>query len=170
MNRLRRQAEQAATSPFRLWLLNQGLLRRVPFNKPHGLKLVHIGTDELTVQVRNRTVNQNHIKSIHACLLATLCEYVTGLGLLLHLDPKHYRIILKRIEMTYLFQAKMDVRASFKLDQDTFNQEVLLPLSKEGVLFKTFSIAVKDVAGNHICTGTIEWQIKAWDKVRVRPS
>lgn len=166
MNRLRQQIDKARNSRFRLWLLNQGLLRIVPFNKPHGLRLSHIGEDELTVSARNVRANQNHIKGIHACLLATLCEYVSGLSLLMHLDPKVYRILLKSIEMQYHYQAKMDVRATCKLDQDALKEEVAGPLAD--AVLKTFQIAVMDTDNNHICTGTIQWQIKNWDKLRLK--
>lgn len=168
MNRLKLQIDKARHSAFRLWLLNQGLLRVVPFNRPHGLKLVYIGEEELTIRARNSRVNQNHIKGIHACLLATLCEYVTGLSLLRHLDPEAYRIILKGIDMQYHYQAKMDVNATCKLDQHTLKTEVLVPLQEMGVILKTFQIAVRDTDDNHICTGTIQWQVKSWDKVRLK--
>jgi hypothetical protein len=120
MNQLARQFEKANRSGFRLWLLNIGLLRVVPFNRPHGIKISEISSDSITVKAKNKKPNQNHIKGIHACLLATLCEYVSGLNLLLQLDPKEYRIILKNIQMTYHYQAKTDVSATFGIPKAFF--------------------------------------------------
>lgn len=168
MNKLQVQFEKAQHSPFRLWLLNTVLLRTVPFNKPHALKVTRINDGEITITARNIRPNQNHIKGIHACLLATLCEYVSGLSLLLQLDPKVYRIILKSIRMTYHYQAKQDVYVSFKLDREEFEREIIRPLHTAEAIFKEFPIEIYDKERNHICTGLINWQIKSWKNVRLK--
>jgi len=166
MNTLARQLEKAARGGFRLWLLNAGLLRTVPFNRPHGIKVTDIGQNSLVVRAKNVRSNRNHIKGIHACLLATLCEYVCGLSLLRRLDPKEYRIILKQIGMTYHYQAKQAVQAAFSIDDIYFETEIRLPLEREEAIFREFAVEVHDEAGNHICTGLIRWQIKSWKKVK----
>jgi len=168
MNRLQQQVAKARHSAFQLWLLNMGLLRTVPFNKPHGLKVTRIGDDSLTITARNVRSNRNHIKGIHACLLATLCEYVSGLSLLLKLDPAAYRIILKNIHMTYHYQAKKDVSVTFSLPESDFARDVLQPLKQAEAIFKEFPVEVYDMEGNHICTGLINWQIKSWKHVRTK--
>lgn len=168
MNRLQQQVQKAKNSKFHLWLLNTVLLRTVPFNKPHGLKVFTIGEDEITIVAQNIRPNQNHIKGIHACLLATLCEYVSGLSLLLKLDPKEYRIILKNINMTYHYQAKTNVHVTFALPQLMFEKEVLKPLENAEAIFKEFEIDVYDEQENHICTGLINWQIKSWKNVKTK--
>jgi acyl-coenzyme A thioesterase PaaI-like protein len=163
---LKQQFDKARKSSFRLWLLNIGLLRVVPFNKPHGIKVVEINENGILVKAKNTRNNQNHIKGIHACLLATLCEYVSGLSLLTVLNPKEYRIILKNIHMTYHYQAKADVFATFGLTDEFLNEAILNPLQQEAAIFKEFTIEVYDEAKNHICTGLINWQIKAWKNVK----
>jgi acyl-coenzyme A thioesterase PaaI-like protein len=166
MNPLAKQFEKAAHSKFRLWLLNAGLLRIVPFNKPHAIKIVAIEKDGLTIRATNIKSNRNHIKGIHACLLATLCEYVSGLNLLLELNPKEYRIILKNIQMTYHYQAKSGVYATFGLTKDFLEQQIIVPLQQETAIFKEFTVEVYDEAKHHICTGLINWQIKSWKNVK----
>ena len=151
-----------------MWLLNVVLLRTVPFNKPHRIKVIHIGNDELTMRVKNIKPNQNHIRGIHACLLATLCEYVSGLSLLLHFSAKDYRIILKTIHMTYHYQAKTAVYVKFKISKDQIENEILAPLKNQDAIFKEFSVEVYDEEKNHICTGLINWQIKSWNKVKMK--
>ena len=168
MNRLQAQFKKAEHSAFRLWLLNAVLLRTVPFNKPHALKVSRIKEGEITVTARNIRPNRNHIKGIHACLLATLCEYVSGLSLLLQLDPKQYRIILKKIRITYHYQAKQDVSVSFKLSREDFEQHIIVPLRAQDAIFKEFPVEVYDNDGHHICTGLINWQIKAWKDVKLK--
>ncbi len=168
MDKLNSLVQKAKHSKFYLWLLNVILLKAVPFNKPHGLKVTHIGDNELTITVYNVKNNHNHIKGIHACLLATLCEYVSGLSLLLHFSPKEYRIILKTIHMTYHYQAKSAVHVTFKISKQQIEEEILLPLKTQDAIFKEFAVEVYDNEKNHICTGLINWQIKAWKNVKTK--
>ncbi len=168
MNRLQQQVDKARHSGFQLWLLNMVLLRTVPFNRPHGLRVTRIADDGITITARNKKPNQNHIKGIHACLLATLCEYVSGLNLLLKLDPQSYRIILKNIHMTYHYQARKDVSVTFHISDDFCNKEIIVPLSTTEAIFKEFAVEVYDTERNHICTGLINWQIKAWKNVKTK--
>lgn len=165
LNFLIRKAEH---SKFYLWLFNKLLGRLVPFNRPHRLKIVKISKDELRVSVENTRQNRNHIGSIHACLLATLCEYVSGLNLLLHFSPQAYRIILKNIHMTYHYQAKTRVYAAFKLSDEETRREILDPLQAQDAVFKELPVEVYDEQNNHICTGLINWQIKLWKNVKTK--
>ena len=170
MSRLTALAKKAQTSSFSLWLLNTVLLRTVPFNKPHGLKITALTDDEVTITAFNKRSNQNHIKGIHACLLATLCEYVSGLSLTMHLPANEYRIILKTIHMTYHYQAKMDVAVKFKLSAEEVEKTILTPLKTEEAIFREYTVDAYDTANNHICTGLINWQIKAWKNAKMKVS
>jgi acyl-coenzyme A thioesterase PaaI-like protein len=167
MDKLNALVQKARHSKFYLWVLNFMLLRMVPFNNPHKLKIQTIADDGITMFAANTKNNRNHIKGIHACLLATLCEYVTGLTLLTHLSPKEYRIILKNIHMTYHFQAKTDVFVKFTISSEE-KQNILSSLQKEEAIFKEYAVDVYDVNKNHICTGLINWQIKAWKNVKTQ--
>ncbi len=167
MDKLNALVQKARHSKFYLWVLNFMLLRMVPFNNPHKLKIQTIADDGIIMFVANTKNNRNHIKGIHACLLATLCEYVTGLTLLTHLSPKEYRIILKNIHMTYHFQAKTDVFVKFTISSAE-KQNILSSLQKEEAIFKEYAVDVYDVNKNHICTGLINWQIKAWKNVKTQ--
>jgi len=168
MDKLNSFIQKARHSGFYLWLLNVVLLRRVPFNKPHNIRVTHVGENELTMSAKNTKPNRNHIQGIHACLLATLCEYVSGLSLLLHFSPKEYRIILKTIHMTYHYQAKKAVFVKFKISNEQIENEILLPLKTQEAVFKEFAVEVYDTDKNHICTGLINWQIKAWKNVKMK--
>lgn len=94
MNKLNRLVAKAEKSSFYLWVLNVIAGRFVPFNKPHTFSIKHITSNSIHIELPYKKVNLNHIKGIHACALATLCEYCTGTVLLLSLDPSMYRIIL----------------------------------------------------------------------------
>lgn len=168
MNDLNKLVKKAQYSKFYLWILNFVLLRKVPFNRPHKIKIKSISNNEVTMSARNSRNNQNHIRGIHACLLATLCEYVSGFSLLLHLSPKEYRIILKNIHITYHYQAKSAVSVKFILSAGQVNESILIPLKNEEAVFKEFTVDAYDESNNHICTGLINWQIKAWKNVKVK--
>ena len=166
MKELNALVQKAKHSVFYLWLLNAMLLRTVPFNKPHRLKILQVNEEGLTIGAVNKRFNQNHIKGIHACLLATLCEYASGLSLLIHLSPKEYRIILKNIHMTYHYQAKKNVQVVFKLMKAEVQTQFAIPLQSQEAIFHEFKVEVFDTDANHICTGLINWQIKAWKFVK----
>ncbi len=168
MDKLNALVQKAKNSKFYLWVLNVMLLKTVPFNKPHQLKVTHIGDDSITITARNKRYNQNHIKGIHACLLATLCEYASGLSLLLHLSPKEYRIILKTIHMTYHYQAKSDVHVTFKLTKQQVETDFVNPLKNTDALFHEFKVEAFDTENHLICTGLINWQVKAWKSVKMK--
>jgi acyl-coenzyme A thioesterase PaaI-like protein len=168
MDKLNALVHKAQSSKFYLWVLNFMLLRIVPFNKPHRLKVISIGNEELVIEAANKSYNQNHIKGIHACLLATLCEYASGLGLLLKLSTTDYRIILKSIHMTYHYQAKTNVQVTFKLTEQEVENNFRIPLRSADAIFHEFKVEVYDVDKNHICTGLINWQIKAWKNVKLK--
>ena len=103
---------------------------------------------------------------MHACALATLCEYACGIGLMTKLDPKQYRIILKEIKLDYHNQGKSDVYADFKMDDQLLETEILTPLATRGTIVKTYTIRAMDIHQKLICTGEITWQLKSWDKVK----
>ncbi len=168
MNKLQNQLLKARHSSWNLWLLNWGLWRMVPFNRPHRLKITEITDHGLTISARNIRSNQNHIRGIHACLLATLCEYASGLCLLSQLSPEDYRIILKSIRMTYHYQAKQNVEVTFVITPEQMEEWILAPLKKEDKVFHEFAVEVYDTDKHHICTGNVNWQIKSWKNVKTK--
>ncbi len=160
--------DRSGKSPFYLWLLNQVIRRAVPFNAAHGFRILSIRPGAATVMLPYWKSNMNHIRGIHACALATLCEFTTGLSIVSKLGETQYRFILKNLSVEYHYQAKMNVIAVCELNQDYLDQKIIRPLLQEDAVFVKFEIQVRDVSGNHICTGITEWQIKKWEKVNVK--
>ena len=99
-------------------LLNLGLNRLVPFNKPHGIKVMEISDHHLKTIVPYKRANFNHIRGIHACALATISEFTTGFLLLTKLDPKKYRLIMQSLHMDYYYQAKMNCFGEFAITEE----------------------------------------------------
>ena len=159
---------QAKTSSFYLWLLNWGLSRKVPFNRPHGFRILKLGEDDIETLLPFKTLNLNHIKSLHACALATVSEFSTGAFLLSKLDPARYRLILKELKMEYHYQGKTAAKCRFGLSGDEINKMILKPLeSGDSVLVECIAKTF-DNQENHLATGNVTWQIKDWSKVKTK--
>lgn len=158
----------ARKSGFFLFLLNWQLFRLVPFNAPHGFKILRLDEDEVTTVVPFKKVNLNHVRSLHACALATASEFTTGLALLQKLNGKKYRIILKELRMEYHFQGKTEAKGDFKVTQEWLDQYVLNPLKSSDSVVVPCTVLLFDTHGNKLSTGTVHWQIKPWEKVRTK--
>lgn len=160
--------ERAKTSKRHLAILNFGLARMIPFNKPHGFKIIELGDGLVKVKIPYKRVNFNHIKGIHACALATASEYSTGLVLLNRLGQKSYRIIMQKMEMNYHYQAKMDTIVTYELTEEWLNSNILEPLKTKESHVANCEVKSYDIQGNHLTTGNIYWQIKPWSKVKTK--
>ena len=168
MDKLNWLISKTERSGFFLWLLNAITARFVPFNKSHHLRIKYITNQSIIVELPYKKANLNHIKGIHACALATLCEYSTGVVLLTSTDSKLYRVILKNIHMTYHYQAKTAVTAKFELTKEWIDKNIIEPLKTKDAIFSELTVEVYDIANNHICTGLINWQIKLWKNVKTQ--
>lgn len=154
----------------RLWLfiLNGVLGRMIPFNRPHRFRVLEVGGDFVRTAGPYRRGNHNHIKGIHACGIATVAEFSSGLLLLSKLNPSKYRLIMSRLDIEYLYQAKTAIVAETVLDDTRLRAEILEPLTRDDSLLKTLQTTVVDQQGNLVAQADITWQIKPWSKVRTR--
>ncbi len=159
---------KAQHSSFYLWLLNMGLNSKIPFNKPHGFKIIEVKDDILKILLPYRKSNFNHIKGIHACALATVSEFTTGFLMISRIDPKKYRIILKTLEMEYHYQGKMDAIAVFTISENWLEENIYKPLQDNDSTVVICEVKIHDKQGNHLSTGKVHWQVKSWDKVRTK--
>ena len=160
--------QKAKHSSFYLKLLNWSLTRMIPFNKPHGFRVVEIGDYRLKTLMPYRKSNFNHIRGLHACGLATISEFTTGFLLLSSLDMKKYRIIMQRMEMNYHYQGKMDATAEFIISKEWLEEQVIKPLQTHETVVVPCEVKIHDIKGNHLTTGTIFWQFKDWAKVKTK--
>ena len=140
----------------------------IPFNKPHGFKVLKIGDGYLKTMIPYKRINFNHIRGLHACGLATISEFTTGFLLVSKLDGSKFRLIMQRLEMDYHYQGKMDATAEFAADEAWFQQNIYGPLKQQDAVVVICEVKIHDVTGNHLTTGKVHWQIKNWDKVRTK--
>lgn len=145
--------------------LNTVLAWGIPFNRPHRLKIMHLSEHRAEVAIPFSRRNLNHIKGIHACCLATGAEFTSGLVLLGALDADKYRLIMKNISVDYHYQARRNCMAVYALE-DSQLSALNTALQQEGQSDILCEVKVVDAEDNHICTGKILWQIKAWNRVK----
>ncbi len=158
----------ARRSQFKLKLLNLLLGRLIPFNRPHGVRILELGEDSVRTTADYRRKNHNHIRGIHACCIATVAEFSSGLLLLSRLDPARYRLIMAKLEIDYHYQAKDRIIAETRVSAQQLEDQVRQPLVEaEKVLF-TQVTEVHDQQRNHLATARVTWQIKRWDAVKTR--
>ena len=160
--------EKAKRSSFYLKVLNWSLNGMIPFNKPHGYKVINISDHSLKTFIPYRKRNFNHIRGLHACALATLSEFTTGFFLVSRLDAKKYRLIMQRLEMEYHYQGKMDATAEFFASEEWLSENIYHPLKTMDAVIVPCEVKIHDVKGNHLTTGRVFWQIKNWSKVKTK--
>jgi len=150
------------------WWLNLALGRAIPFNRPHGFRVVPQEAGGIRVDIPFLSVNRNHIKGLHACCLATAAEFCSGLALLEHLDDRKYRIIMKSLRMEYLFQGKGAAFAVFTPSKSDIEKHILQYLRTDEAVLYTAEVPVHDRNANHLATAYITWQVKDWSRVRTK--
>lgn len=160
--------EKAKRSSFNLWMLNFFFERFVPFNLPHKFRITHIGDNDVKTLLPYRRRNLNHVKGLHACALATLTEMTSGFLLAVKLDPKKYRLILRRLEIDYLYQGKMDAVCEFTLTPEWMKTNIYDPLSHADSIDVIAEVKIFDAKGNQLTLGKAHWQVKDWAKVRTK--
>ncbi len=160
--------EKAKHSSLYLRLLNWSLNCMVPFNKPHGLRVIEFADFRLKTLLPYKRRNFNHIRGLHACGLATISEFTTGFLLLSSLDMKKYRMIMQRLEMDYHFQGKMDATAEFIISKEWLNEKIIVPLATQESVVVPCEVKIHDVKGNQLTTGLVYWQFKDWAKVKTK--
>jgi len=159
---------KAKSSSFYLKLLNIGLNWMIPFNKPHGFKILKITDTSIKTFLPYKKKNLNHIKGLHACALATLSEFTTGVLLITKLDPKKYRIILKSLYIDYQFQGKMGATAEFSISDSWLEENIYTPIANSEAVLLKCDVNIMDEQGNVLTNGVVTWQIKSWQKVKTK--
>jgi len=160
--------QKAYRSPAYLFVLNIALNRVIPFNRPHGFRVTELSPHRIKTVIPYKKRNFNHIRGLHACGLATLTEFTTGLLLLSNLGFDRYRIIMQRLEMDYHFQGKMDAFAEFAISPEWVEEQIMRPLQTQPAVVVPCEVKISDSKGNHLTTGKVYWQFKDWNSVKTK--
>jgi acyl-coenzyme A thioesterase PaaI-like protein len=159
---------KAIRSSYHRFLLELGLRFFIPFNNSHRFKIDEIEAYALKIRAPYRRSNLNHLKGIHACAMATIAEVSSGLLLISILDDKKYRLILQKLELNYLYQAKTAAVASFKIDENWLKERVIDPLESSDRVFVDCQIIIEDTNGTKVADALARWQIKNWSAVKTK--
>lgn len=160
--------EKAKTSAFYLWLLNWSFERMIPFNRPHGFRIIEVGDYHVRTKLPYKTKNLNHLKGLHACALATITEITSGFIFVMKLDPTRYRIILKQLQVNYLYQGKTDAFGEFRVSEEWISKNILEPLKENESIEVVSEINLVDINGKQLTNGKATWQVKDWTKVKTK--
>jgi len=161
LDALFQQAKESHSSLKRLSVMLQWI---IPFNRPHRIRVDEISDTMVRASLPYRRKNLNHLKGIHACAIATLAEYTSGLFLLQRAGAKGYRIIMERLEVDYHYQARSGIHASFRMDENEYEERVSNPLKEQGKVSQVLEVSVKDEQDELIATAKVHWQLKDWRK------
>jgi acyl-coenzyme A thioesterase PaaI-like protein len=168
MGRLPALLEGARKSRLKLRILNLFLGWLIPFNRPHGARILELGKEHVKTTAPYKRKNLNHIRGVHACCIATVAEFSSGLLFLSRLNPSRYRLIMARLEIDYYYQAKHAIIAETRISEQQLKDEILRPLADTDKLLFTQTTEVHDSQQHHIATARVTWQIKRWDAVKTR--
>ncbi len=157
--------KKAYTSKFWLEILNYGLWFKIPFNKPHRLRVIELNSNSITVKIPFNRKNLNHLKGIHACALATASEYACGFLLISRMSADKYRLIMRSMHVDYIKQGKSDVYVKFNLDENRI-EEIKSKLKTEKQCLEILEVEVRDNHQNLISVAKLEWQLKEWGNIK----
>jgi len=160
--------KKARSSAFWLWVLNLLLGRMIPFNRPHRVRILALDDNQVQTTAPYRRRNQNHLRGMHACCIATVAEFSSGLLFLSKLNPSRYRLIMAGLEIDYHYQARGAIVATTVMSDADLKAQVLKPLADHAKVQVAVKTEVHDPQGNLVATAQISWQIKPWDQVQTR--
>lgn len=131
----------------------------IPFNRPHRLRVVKLSEQECQVSLPWRRRNLNHLRTMHACALATAAEYASGLCVLSALGIENKRLIMSDLAMTYRRRAESACLATAKLP-DSELKDLKAELEREGRGSFVLRSIVRDADGEVVAEAEITWHVK----------
>ena len=149
------------------WLFSRLMQEVIPFNRTHGISIVEISHNSSKVYLPEKYKNKNHLRSMHACAIATAAEYVSGLNVVNSFDMKKFRLIMSRIEVDYVRRPDGFCFAECAISKDQMSQ-INSELYTNGVSKFLLKSTVIDSKNERVAEATIYWQVKSWQKVRVK--
>lgn len=152
--------------------LNAVFRRILPFNVPHGIRVTSFGETEVRVALPDRRANRNHLNGMHACAIATACEFCSGLAVLAQFEMKEFRLIMNRLEMDYSrrpVRGACEARAHIAPD---LKEQVLrlMAESEDGAARFIMPSVLVDSSGQEVARAAVHWHVKAWEDVKYKPT
>ena len=152
--------------------LNVIFKRILPFNAPHGIRILELNEEGVKVRLPSKRANRNHLKGMHACAIATACEFCSGLAVLAQFEMKDYRLIMNRLEVDYLRRpvkggcvAKADISPNLREEV-----QQMISSSSDGAARFVMPSVLLDASGETVARATVHWHVKAWNDVKYKPT
>lgn len=149
------------------WIFSRLMQEVIPFNRSHGISVVELSPSSCKVYLPEKYRNKNHLRTMHACAIATAAEYVSGLNVVQAFDMEKYRLIMSRIEVDYVRRPNGFCTAESGISESQMSQ-INSELDTEGVSKFSLVSNVTDSKNETVAFATIHWQVKSWQKVRVK--
>ena len=155
----------SSESKLGLIVLQKVLNSAIPFNLPHKFKFIELSEIKTRISMPYIKNNRNHLGGIHACAIAALGEYTSGLAVLKSFGFTKYRIILSDLHVNYIKQAKEIVTGDVSIEKDELNR-VKAELSSEGI--SEITLATNIINHNDEIVSVVQstWQLKSWDQIK----
>ncbi|MDA0913071.1 MAG: DUF4442 domain-containing protein [Bacteroidetes bacterium] len=152
--------------------LNFIFKRILPFNAPHGIRILELNEEGVKVRLPSKRANRNHLKGMHACAIATACEFCSGLAVLSKFQMNSYRLIMNRLEVDYLRRAAPgDCLARAEVSNDLKDQILrMIEQDEKGAARFQMVSTLYDSNGEAVAIATVHWHVKSWDRVQFKPT
>lgn len=144
----------------------------LPFNAPHGIRVLSFSEQEVRVALPDKRANRNHLKGMHACAIATACEFCSGLAVLAQFNMKNYRLIMNRLEVDYTRRPAKGMCEARAVVPEGLREEVLrlMEAAEDGAARFTMPSTLYDAEGEAVAQAQVHWHVKAWNAVQYHPT
>ena len=149
-------------TPLGYRVLDQAMARVIPFNRGMGLRIEALDELGAVVSLPWRRRNANHLRGQHACAIATLGEYCSGIWVAWNFGPDRFRLVMRQLVVDYHSQGKTRLVGTMRADDVAQRLLAHPPDEKCDIALVTHIV---DDAAKHVATVSTQWQIKPWDQV-----
>lgn len=131
----------------------------IPFNRWLGLKIKEFGPTQVVVESPDTVLRRNHVGTAHACALALIGEYPSGLLVAQRYSFDKYRIIISKLEMEYMKAGKGTLFGAAQAPMEW-------PEQGEEETWVEMETKITNKKGDLVAVCKTKWQIKEWSKVK----
>ena len=136
----------------------------IPFNIPHKFKFLEITNECTQLLIPDIRANRNHLGGIHACAIATLGEYASGLTLIKKFGNSKYRLIMEDIRVHYIKQGIGALTTEVTLEADEA-QRIQKEIVDNNETHISFIANICNANDEIVAVVESNWQLKGWSSV-----